>query len=720
MQIHPFPNRKACLLATALPLTLGAMIGAPTLALAQQYADDPANAHSTRQTSQGAPDLAHGTGHHDHDNEIIVTAARKRASDVVGGVSVLDGAKLAEQVRTSLGDTLAGLPGVSSTSFGPTASRPVLRGLGGDRIALLTDGIGSLDLSSASADHAVAINPLTAQRIEILRGPSSLLYGSSAIGGVINVIDRRIPRNLPETPFHAEAIATYGSAANERSGNLSLDVPLGAGFVLHGDGNWSKSDDLEVGGHLLSRHLRDMAAASDNAEIRELADLKGKLPNTAAKTSEVAGGLAWVRDGWNAGFSVSRHDSRYGVPIRFSLDPAVEAEAPTIDMVQTRYDGRIEVPLNGFLEAIHMRGGYARYHHDEIEDTGEIGTSFYTRGGEFRAEAVQSENQGWSGTSGLQYVNTSVRIRGEEKYLPDARKKQTGLFTLQSLDTGALRLEGGLRYEHSRMTAKADALLGTGAQTRTFDTWSGSLGALWTVTPGWKVGVNLSRSARAPALDELFAGGPHGGTQAFEIGDPDLRPERSTGAELTLRHRGGIADFTLSAFYSRFTGFIYLAPTGEIEDDLPVYAYGQARARHYGFEAEIETAPIKAIGVDWRISAQADAVRATISGYGPAPQIPPLRMVGTLRGSSGQFDGHIGIEHAIKQDRTAAHETATPAYTLVNAGLEWHPLDNRPAVTLALTADNIFNVVARRHASLLKDYAPLSGRDIRITLRLAL
>ena len=195
---------------------------------------------------------------HDHHlgNTIIVTGIRKSVDDTLGGVSVLSGTELTAAMRPTIGETLARQPGVSATSFGPNASRPILRGLSGDRIRVLTDGIGSLDVSSSSADHAVAINPLTAERIEVLRGPAALLFGSSAIGGVVNVIDARIPRRAPERPLHADALLSYGSAADERAANLVVDIPLVSKLVLHGDANWLKTGDLAIGGHVLAPSLR--------------------------------------------------------------------------------------------------------------------------------------------------------------------------------------------------------------------------------------------------------------------------------------------------------------------------------------------------------------------------------------------------------------------------------------------------------------------------------
>ena len=700
-------------------LLLAACVIVPAPAIADDSTDTtPATA--TAVDAPGAPEPGDADpAHHPRSEEIIVTGTRRSTKDVLGGVSVLDAADLTREVRSSIGETLARQPGVTSTSFGPTASAPILRGLSGDRVRVLTDGIGTLDLSGSGPDHAIAINPLTAERIEVLRGPTALLFGSSAIGGVVNVVDARIPRHIPDGPVGGDALLSYGSAANERSANISLNVPFAGHFVAHADGNWSKSDDLRTGGYLLSDALRDQARESAAPDIRALADLKGRLPNTAAKSTEAAAGLAYIDSGLNLGFSVTRHRSTYGVPIRFSLDPASEAEAPTIDAHQTRFDARAEVPLGGFFSQVRARGGISKYHHDELEEDGAIGTSFYSRGGEGRLELVQREQGGWGGTSGLQYLDRDARIRGEEKFLPDSRQRQAGIFTEQSYVAGPLRVEGGLRVEFSRLTAGDDAQLGTPAQERKFTTVSGSLGASYEVIPNWRAGLTASSSSRTPSIDELFANGPHGGSQAFEIGNPDLDPERSLSVEASLRRSGGPINVAANLYYSRFSNFIFQAPTGAVEDDLPVYAYQQGRARYYGFELQADGKFGEAFGVRWGGEASADAVRATINDYGPAPQIPPLRLLGALTGERGQFDGRVEVEHAFKQDRTAPLETPTAGYTLVNTSIDWHPLAARPELSLSLAANNIFDVVARRHSSLLKDYAPLAGRDIRVTARMS-
>jgi iron complex outermembrane receptor protein len=679
---------------------------APVSALAQEA---PAPAAPAPNSSAQEDD------HHDHSDEIVVTGIRRRAGDVLGGLSVLDAEELAKERRPSLGETLARQPGVSASSFGPTASRPILRGLSGDRIRVLTDGIGSFDVSASSPDHAVAVNPLTAERIEVLRGPSALLYGSSAIGGVVNVIDRRIPREEPEGGFDVNGLLEYGTAAEERSANLSVDGEIVDHFVIHADGNWSKSDDLRTGGHLLTKELREEAAASPLPEMQELAELKGELPNTAAKAWELAGGLAYVDGPLNVGVSVTRHDALYGVPIRFSLDPDVEAEAPTIDVKQTRYDARAEIPLSGLFSQLRLRGGYAEYRHHEIEDTGEIASTFNTKGGEARAEIVQADRNGWGGTSGLQFFQRKVFINGEEKFLPESRQRQTGLFTMQSLVKGPLRLEGGVRVEFSKLKAEEDADLGTPALSRNFTTVSGSAGLAYDLSPAWRAGITLSRSARAPSIEELFANGPHAGTQAFEVGDPGLDPEKSIGVEASIRKHSGPIKLTASAYYNRFSNFIFQAPTGEIEDDLPVFQYLQGKANYYGFEVEANAELGNALGIHWDADFVADYVHAKVKGFGPAPQIPPLRLLGGISANGGPVEGRLEVEHAFRQNRNAPLETETDGYTLVNASVDWHPFEDKPELVLGISANNIFDVVARRHSSLLKDYAPLAGRDIRLT-----
>ena len=709
--------KRTFLAATAIAVLIPFFPAAAQTAAQPTVADNSASGGADTATAeQPVPGNAQHA-HPDQDQAIIVTGVRRRAEDVLGGVSVLDEAELNRSIQPSIGETLAKLPGVSSTSFGPKASAPVLRGLQGDRIRVLTDGIGTLDMSSLGPDHEVTINPITAQRIEVLRGPAALLFGSSAIGGVVNVIDARIPRKVPENVVGVDAIALYGTAANERSVNGSLNVPLGGHFVLHADGNYTKTGNLDIGGHVLSKELREEALASGDPDIEALADLKGTLPHSRSRTTEGALGVAYVDGDLNLGVSVTRHTATYQVPIRFCLEPGCSFEQPTLTPHQTRYDARAEIPIGGFFSQVRARAGYAKYFHNELEADGAIGSHFTSSGGEGRLELVQREQSGWGGTSGFQYLDRNAKIVGAEVFLPPSRQKQAGFFTLQTYESGKFRFEGGARVEFSHLTAKANAQTGNPDESDRFTTFSGSLGGLYEFAPTWRAGLSLSHSERAPAVDELFANGPHGGSESFEVGDPDLKKEKSDGVELSLHHTTGPVHLTGNLYYTHFSNFIFQAPTGEIEDDLPVFQLRGGKANYYGFELQGDAKLGQFAGIDWGAEFQGDYVHATVRNFGPAPLIPPLRLLGGLTGSRGQVDGRIEVERAFAHNRTAPNETDTPGYTMVNAALDYHPFAANPQLTLSLVGNNLFDVDARRSTSILKDFAPLAGRDIRLSAR---
>jgi iron complex outermembrane receptor protein len=712
-------------------------VAAPNAAVQPQAQEQPSvtdTATSGGGTSAAAEAPTPGdakAAHFDEDQAIVITGTRRPAGDVLGGVAVVDKEELAHDIRPSLGDTLANMPGVSSTSFGPSASRPILRGEQGERAPVLIDGISSLDLSATDPDHAVSINPLTAERIEVLHGPGALLYSSSVIAGLVNVTDTRIPRHVPDKPLAVDLMLNYGSAANERSGNIGVDVPLGGHFVVHADGAYSKYDDLHVGGYLLSKDLREQAEASPDPEIRELAALKDKLPNTAGRSDDAAAGVAYVDGDLDVGVSVSHHDAKYGVPIRFSLDPAVEPEVPTIDAHQDRADARVNIPIGGFLKAFEFRGGISKYHHDELEEDGEIGSSFFSNGGEMRADVVQTQRGGWGGTSGFGYLSQDARIRGDEKYLPDSRKQNLGLFTLQTVESGKIRFEAGARVDFAKLNAKPDGriaelaaeagednIVGSAALKRDFTALSGSVGGNYDLG-GWRAGLSLSHTERAPGIDELFSFGPHGGSAQFLIGDPELKVEKSNGVELSVHRTTGSVHVQGSVYYSHYLNFIFQAPTGEIEDGLPVYEYREGQGNYYGFEVESDVKFGRALDIDWAGDLVADAVRAKIKGFGNAPQIPPLRVLAGLTGTRGQVDGRLEVERVTAQHKTAPNETETPGYTMVNASFDWHPFAANPEMTLSLQGNNLFDVNARRATSELKDYAPLAGRDIRLSARMS-
>ena len=702
------------------------LLASTGLASAPAIAQQPQESSRTRDE---APD------HHEAEgSDIVVTATYIRNLDILAGTAVLGGADLVRDIRPQIGDTLAKLPGVSATSFSPGASRPVLRGFQGERVRVLTDGIGSIDVSNTSADHAVTIDPLTSERIEVLHGPAVLLFGSQAIGGAVNVHDKRIPRVVPEEPFHVHLIGGYGSAADERSIGSAIDLPLTeGGLVLHLDGSVRRTDDLEVGGFVLSRQLRDeqRAIAADEAEeghdeaaaeALELATLDGAIPNSQTRTRSAGAGLALIRENGSLGASVSWFGTRYGIPERpggahaHGDDPqgGEAEEAPvTLDLEQIRADLRGEIAVGGgFIDKIRARLGFADYQHTEFEGD-EVGTIFRTQGLEGRIEAVQAERGGWRGVIGGQFFVRDFEAIGAEAFVPPNETSQLGIFTLQELSLGAVGLEAAARYERTEVSSNVVGV------DRSFGALSGALGVSYQLSPRAKIGANVSRSERAPSAEELFSNGPHVATQAFEVGDPALRTEKSWGAEAYLRVQTPAYRFSGTLFANWFDDYIFEAETGGEEDGLPVFQYFQRGARYYGIEGEASATLFQMGGIRFVGDVVADYVRATIKSGGPVPRIPPLRILGGIEAQSGKIDGRIEAEWVADQDRVAAFENPTDGHTMVNASLAWHPMGKRRQTVLILSANNIFDVDARRHASFTKDFVPLAGRDIRLSARVS-
>ena len=586
----------------------------------------------------------------------------------------------------------------------------------------------------------MVIDPLLAERVEVLRGPAALLYGSSAVGGVVNVVDRRIPRALPENGYRVDAIGTYGSAANERSVGGAADVTAAGPLVLHVDGSYLKADDLRTGGFILSRAARRASLAlagvpqdgDEPIDFAANAALRGKLPNSAAETWTAGAGASIITDGGMLGVSYGHYDSVYGVPVRYATALGQEQEAPRLDVVQNRYDLRAEVtPHGAFVDAIRVRAAHANYRHFELEEDGSVGTAFYNKGLEARLEVVQAKRGAWRGASGVQYFSRAFDVVGEEAFLPRNQTEQTGLFTLQQFEDGRFKAEGGMRYEHTRLTADPGFREGTERFTgadRSFGTWSGSLGGAYTLAEGVRIGLNGSRTARAPSAEELFANGPHAGTQAYELGNPDFRAETSWGLEATLHAHNQIFSLDASAYYNWFDNYIYesqvaetacaTAAQGEVE--LPCFRYRQAKARYYGFEADA-SARLATIGTHV-ITADllGDYVHAEVVDRGPVPRIPPLRLLGGIEARNDTSGARVEVERAFAQNRTAPFETRTEGYTMVNASLSFHPWGGSDRRSILLAANNIFDVEARRAASVLKDFAPLAGRDVRVTFRVGI
>jgi len=707
--------------------------------------------------AQTAVDTDRDPVHGSDDRTIVVTADYVDELDILAGTSVLVSEDILREIQPQIGDILVEQPGVSATSFTPGASRPVLRGLQGERVRVLTDGIGTLDVSNTSVDHAVTIDPLVTERIEIFRGPAALLFGSQAIGGAINAFDRRIPREVPENGYHVDAIGSYSSAFDGGSGGAAFDLAIGDQFAVHFDGSYRKTQDVEVGGFVLTPGLRaeqleiaeeefEEGHLEEAEEALEFAELRDVLPNSGTETYTLGGGFAFINDGGSLGASVSYYDTRYGVPTRPGAEHAHGEEeeedhdedeehdedehehehgeeAVSIDLRQWRADLRGELFIDGFLESIRFRVGYSNYEHTEFEGD-EVGTVFDSEGFEGRVELVQAEQDGWKGVTGFQGFTREFSAVGAEAFVPPNTTDQYGFFTLQEFDLGAIGIELSARYEHTDVRSDSVAI---GIEEdavitpvdRDFNAFSIAGGINFALAEDVKIGANISRVERAPSAEELFSNGPHIATQSFEVGNPSFGKESALGAEIYLRGEAGPARFQLAGYYTSFDDFIYEIDTGEEVDGLPLFQFFQDDADFWGFEAQAAYDVVERDELTVTIDGVADYTRATIDGGGPVPRIPPLRIFGGLEASDGIVGGRVEVEHVTAQDRVAAFETSTDDFTMVNASVSWKPFGRGTETVLILSGDNLFDVDARRHASFTKDFVPLAGRDIKLSAHFA-
>lgn len=639
-------------------------------------------------------------------DEVVVTATPLRAApvDALQPVAVLQGQRLVEDRAMSLGETLAKMPGVTSSWFGPQSSRPVIRGLGGERVRIYEDSVEALDVSSLSNDHAVTIDPLAADRIEVVRGPATLLYGNGAAGGAINVITHRIPSKPSEHPFDGAVELRGDDATGELAGSARADASWND-WAFHADGFLRDTEDVAIPGYAWSRRVREQAQAAGE----QFSDVRGTLENTASETQGGAFGLSRIARAGHGGIAVNRFETEYGVP---GIDEQV-----SIDMRQTRYDasGEWREPLRG-ITALRARATYSDYEHSEIEDDGAVGTRFEQTGTDARLVLDHAPLAGFAGTLGVQIRDTDFTAIGEEAYVPPSRTRNLGVFAYESLPVGPVTFELGARLESQEIELDA----GSGLPDYDADNVNVAGGALWKFSPSYALALNLTSTERHPTATELYAEGPHLAVQRFEIGTADLGRERGRTIDLGLRRTAGAVTFTLSAFYNDYSGYIFPGGTGLEEDGLPVFVYDQRDARFSGAEAELQFPALRALGGDLEVSVLGDYVRASFEGGGDLPQIPPLRLGTEIAWSRASLGTRLSVNWYDAQDRVADNELPTDSYTLVDLDLSYRlPLGGSPLL-LFVKGSNLLDEDARRHSSPLKDYAPLPGRSIGAGVRLTL
>ncbi|NDF11963.1 MAG: TonB-dependent receptor [Proteobacteria bacterium] len=639
--------------------------------------------------------------------EVVVTAnpLGRSAEELTQPVTVLSGNELRDKAEPTLGETLSQELGIRSTYFGPNASRPVIRGLDGDQIQMLQNGLSNLDASATSVDHNVSIEPLSVERIEVVRGPAALLYGPKAVGGVVNVIDNRIPdARIPEK-ITGTVDGRYDSANDGRTGSLLLEGGSGD-YAWHVNGFARRTDDLEIPGFARSERQRRTEPLDPGEE-----EAKNKLPNSQSNSHGGSVGVTKFFDAGHFGVALTDYNTDYGTV----AEPDV-----TIGMDQQRIDfaGAFDDAPLPHVKAIKYKLGLSDYDHTEFEGA-EPGTTFKNRGYDSRVEVVHEKLGLFEGAVGIQSEANDFSALGEEAFLPPTLTRMNSAFIFEEVPLGKLRLQIGGRVDDQKVSADSNSTFGPGSS-RNDLTGSASTGFIYHPVPAYAVALSGSYTERAPNAQELYANGPHLATDAFEIGDPSLDVQRSVGLDLSFRKELGTVTGEVNFFYNRFQNFITAAATGAIDPtfDVPVYAYGSVPAEFYGAEAKADFTAYEQDNHKLGLEVRSDYVEARNRDTGePLPRIAPLRIGGSTIYHYNQIGVRMDADYTFNQDRVAPFESPTDGYTMLNAGVDYTFNTGPSSSTLYLKATNLLDEEARDHVSFLKDIAPLAGRAVMIGVR---
>ncbi|MEM9595472.1 MAG: TonB-dependent receptor [Acidobacteriota bacterium] len=666
-----------------------------------------------------------------HSEEIVVSASALARSpgELASPTTSLSGHQLALRLESSLGETLAQEPGIRSTFYGPGASLPVIRGQTGRRIRTLESGIGTGDASAVSADHALTTEPFHAERVEVLHGPGTLLYGSSAIGGVVNVIDERIP-TVRGQGIHGDVELRGGTVANERQGTLSLGG---------GDSSWAwniaatsrESDDYDIPGFANVEEDEDEHEHEDGEEGEEHEEENpfGIVPNSDVDSQSFSAGATYFfGDRGFLGASVGGFDTDYGLPGGHEHgeeghgeegeheegeheEEGHEEEAPVrLDMEQRRFDvhGQINRPFSGF-EALTLRVGTTDYEHVEQEGD-EVGTTYFNELFEARVQLVQNQRGRLSGSVGAQFLVDDLEAIGAEAFIPATETTQFALFTLQEIDAGPVTWQFGARFE----SQDADPV---NQASQSHDGLSASVGVVWQLNPAFSVAASASRSVRLPAAEELFSDGLHVATRVFEIGDPTLEEEVGLGLDVSLRADSGIFSGELTVFQQEFSDFIYQAFTGLEEEGFPVVLFTQEDATFTGLEFQGRFELYDRDSHHVHLLVMGDMVDAELDRGGNLPRTPPLRLGTGVHYHGDRWNAAAEVRWIDDQDDVAENETPTEGYTLLGASLGYRMQIGGQVLDLLLRGRNLTDEEARSHTSFLKNFAPLPGRNLTLSAK---
>ena len=669
--------------------------------------------------------------HHVHLGEVIVTAGpvAHLRHDAVLPMDVVGIEDMLSAGGVSLGEVVGDRPGVSSTYFGPGASRPLIRGLGGNRVTVMQQGIAIADVSDYSPDHAVSVEPLTSDRIEIIRGPGTLLYGSSAMGGVLNVLDGRVPNELPTQSITGSVTVRGGSAARERTGAVNLQGAGGNHIAWHVSGLRRQTNDFSIPGfaevHEDDEHDEEEEHEEEHEHDEEEEEaVAGVLENSAVLTGSASIGASFIGSNGYIGAAYTYYDSRYGVPGHAHGEHHEEEEeheeeeheheeeeesGTEVDMIQKSFDIEGSWRFKStIIRGLRVRFGASNYTHDEIEGD-HVGVTFDNEQIEGRLELDHSITAHNHGVIGIQVKNRDLSMIGEEAFIPETATDKLAVFALERFEIGSVILETGARYEMANLTPASDA------RDREFSGASLSAGVNYGPTDQWSLALSAARSVKIPDASELYSNGPHVATRSFEIGDENLESETALSLDISMHVHFPRVQATFSVFDNRFKDFIYLRNTAEVEDGFAVFYVSQSDATFRGFETELDVELFSGDNRHVWARLWSDRTRAELSDGTPLPRIPPFRFGGGLRFVDGQLEVKASFTNAAAQDRIPRYEHETEGYTALDASVSWTFVAAQTAHAVTLSGGNLTDAEIRRHTSFLKDLAPLPGRDIRLS-----
>lgn len=659
-------------------------------------------------------------------------------------VNVIAGDDLKLKQASTLGETLKNEVGVHSTFYGSVASSPIIRGLDGPRVLITQNGLDAGDASRVGPDHSVATETSTATQIEVLRGPATLFYGSGAIGGVVNIVDNRVPTSSDTV---ADWLLQYNDVSNEKQGSFSVQTG-NDNIAVHFDAFWR-----DAGDYVLPKDF-DSHAGEEEHEDEEEETQPTHLASSDSQSSGFTLGSSYLFDQGFIGFSYGIMSRDYGIPGHAAHEEeSVGIEEGTkAEMEQDRFQLLSEVNFDqGFIKQLASKFAYSDYQHQEVED-GALGTTFKNKSNELKFDIFHQEYKGWQGAWTLHYKHSDFEAIGEEAFAPPSKTDSFAVAWLEEKHFGDVLFQLGARVE--RVTIDADdTTIGfsdhdieqVSFSEQSFTPLSTSLGLVWDYQTGYNIGLSLAVSQRAPSAAELFSFGSHIGTGTFEVGsmyniedeggeihvelssqDPNV--ESSYSIDLSWRKFEGDLGFVVNAFYNQINDYYYQQDTGlvfesehdeheedehEDEDGTPILAYLQNDVDMYGVEAEA----FYQVSGSLKASVFGDYIKAKLSDGGDLPRIPPMRIGTSLQYQGNNFDGEFSVNHYFEQDNIGSLETVTESYSMVDINMNYYFDASGNDLVLYVKGNNLTDDVGKVHSSFLKDISPLPGRNFSVGIR---